>query len=203
MKLEAFDLPKFATGLFASTAFDAGQVGTVVFAFSIDDASGPPLTILDWTLDELSPKTLSRLVPATAASLMSLRDDIKVLSPAPDIILIDTGGAGQPLFEQACAAGFAVEAITEKGAAKYPLLLDRVLAASYYLTCGATAIAKTALAHEILHRGVRANHLTRALRAFGTEQTQPSPLLIAVVNGILEAFTDRRLKHRAILDFAR
>jgi hypothetical protein len=205
MSYRAVDLPKTPDGAFASIATDAGSMATVFCVFSTN-STAPPLTIVDWSLDDLTPNSLSRIVPAAAAWLASLREQIHITrSPPPDVILIDSGGAGGPLCEQAIAAGWGqVEAITEGGALKYPLLPDRVMAASFYLTCGAVAIARSALEYDLLHRGVIGNHLVRALKAFGTskEQSQPSVLLVAVVNAVLEAFVDRNLKVRAITEFA-
>lgn len=204
MKFQAVDLPKTADAAFASIATDAGTVATAICIFSTNSPA-PPLTIADWSLDNLEPVTLRRIVPAAAASLASLREHIRMLNAPPDCILIDSGGAGGPLCEQAHAAGWSqVEPITEQGALKYPLLPDRVMAASFYLTCGAVAIAQSALQFDLLHRGLLGNHLVRALKAFGTskEQSQPSVLLVAVVNAVLEAFCDPGLKARAMTEFA-
>lgn len=203
MKYQAIELPQTANGAFASIAIDAGSVATVLCIYSIDPDAAP-VTIVEWSLDDLSPQVLSRIVPAAAASLASLREEVRLINSPPDVILVDPVGAGGPLYEQAIAAGWHVMPISEAGALKYPLALDRVMAASFYLTCGAVAISKSALEYDITHRGVFGNHLKRALQAFGTskEQREPSVLLVAVVNAVLEAFVDQGLKARSFTEFA-
>jgi hypothetical protein len=201
MNYTAVDLPRTLNGLFASIATDAGSIATVICGFSTQFRNTAPLTIIDWSRDDLSPKTLARIVPAAAAALESLREEIRVNAPPPDVILIDTGGAGGPLCAQAQAAGYAAEAITEEGPLKYPILSERVLAASFYLTSGAVTAAKTALEYDMLHRGVFGNHLVRDLKAFDArakDTRDPGALLVAVANGVLEAFTDETLMARAL-----
>ena len=197
------DLPKFANGIFAlvTAGIDPAapdDIAVVFFSYWLHGEGMPPLVVLDWDIDVLTPEVMQLWAPAVLERVEELKRSIKVLSMTPPIA-IEPAGLGGTLWQDARGA-HPVELIGQspaEGTLMEMPLPQRVLAASAHVNAGRVRIAREAYEKTTTHRGVTRNHLLHALAGFGVagaEQQQVGALLLAFADGVLEVFADSRMR---------
>ncbi len=196
------DLPKFANGIFAlvTAGIDPAapdDIAVVFFSYWLHGEGLPPLVVLDWDVDVLTPEVMQLWAPAVLERVEELKQKVKVLSVTPPIA-IEPAGLGGTLWQDTRAA-HPVELLGQSPAEQTIMempLPQRVLSASAHVNAGRVRIARDAYEKTTTHRGVTRNHLLHALAGFGVagaEQQQVGALLLAFADGTLEVFADSRM----------
>jgi hypothetical protein len=196
------DLPKFANGIFAlvTAGIDPAapdDIAVVFFSYWLHGEGLPPLVVLDWDVDVLTPEVMQLWAPAVMERVEELKQKVKVLSMTPPIA-IEPAGLGGTLWQDTRAA-HPVELLGQspaEGTLMEMPLPQRVLAASAHVNAGRVRIARDAYEKTTTHRGVTRNHLLHALAGFGVagaEQQNVGALLLAFADGTLEVFADSRM----------
>ena len=196
------ELPKFANGIFAlvTAGIDPAapdDIAVVFFSYWLHGEGLPPIVVLDWDIDVLTPEVMQLWAPAVLERVEELKKEIKVLGMTPPIA-IEPAGLGGTLWQDARAA-HPVELLGQSPAERTLMempLPQRVLSASAHVNAGRVRIAREAYEKTTTHRGVTRNHLLHALAGFGVagaEQQNVGALLLAFADGVLEVFADSRM----------
>ena len=197
------EMPRRLDAIFATAAAAVGPepdaLGIIYFGLSFFDPTIPPLTILDWDLQQILSGTLESWLPPTFERLGELAALTRAGGGVVGLALEPTG-IGEVLYEQGIVRGFDVSLLTDPKILGMTLS-QRAVAASGYVNANQVQLVREA--HEKLQgfKDALRNHLLHQVVAFGVEQ-QPSEagvLLAAFANGVLEVFKNPQMRTRSAL----
>ena len=196
--------PEFASGTFAIAAAGFGpepdELGVVYFSYWLHGEGHPPLVVLDWDLIQVDAGALEGWAAPVTARLGELRGEIGVVLGPDPVIAVEPEGIGSVLFEGALLRGHPVATIGEAPCEQKILAMplpQRAVAASGHINGGRVRIARRAYEKVSNLKGVTRNHLLHQVAAFGVagaEQQQVGVLLAAFADGVLDAFSDPRMR---------
>lgn len=189
-------LPRYLDAVLAFGAAAVGpepdSLGYVIFGASVHYTDNPPLTVLDWGLDQLSGATLAGWAPTIYERVEELAQATKARA---GFLTLEPTGIGEIIYQRTSAL-YSVDLMRNEKILAMDMA-QRAVAASGHVygelvKLGPGACKKTT------YKGKTRNHLTSQVGAFGVGQRPDSAgaLLIAFCNGVLELFDSDAMRRR-------
>jgi phage terminase large subunit-like protein len=198
---QPIEMPQRIDGVFAVAAAAVGPepdaLGAVYFGFSLFNLGVPALTVLDWSLEQIGGPTLNAWLPAVFERLGKLAAETSAMYGSAGLLL-DLEGIGEILFEQGYARGLDVKVLTDQKILGMSVA-QRAISASGYANSGQVQLVRAAHEKVANFKGATRNHFVHQVVAFGVDQkpAQAGVLLTAFADGVMEAFTEPRMRTRA------
>jgi hypothetical protein len=200
-------LPKMPDVVVASGAAGVGNdpsaVGVVYFVVSRANTNNPPLTVVDWHIEELNDRTLSCFVPQVFERLEELGHETGSLTYtgnpeyaiSPSLMMEPTG-AGELITEQSCDR-YMVDLARNKKLLEMDIP-QRVVLSGTYISTGRVKISDAAYEKRVAYHGSLLNHLKHQLEEFGFGKApdEAGALLVAFANMTIEIFDHYSMKGR-------